>query len=225
MLYPIVGKRAMGARIWDVDDNEYIDITMGQGVSLFGHHPAFLEEALAAEPADVAQLGPRPPQAGEAARLIAEFTGFDRVTFTNSGTEAVMAAMRLARAATGRRKIALFENSYHGHADGTTARPQWQDGALSAVPIGRGIPPGAVEDLWILEYDSQESLAYLQAHAGELAAVLVEPVQSRRPDLQPRDFLRQLRKITEENGVALIFDEMITGFRIHPGGAQAWFGV
>ena len=225
MLYPIVGKRAMGARLWDVDDNEYIDITMGQGVTLFGHHPAFLEEALAAEPADVVQLGPRSPLAGEAAQLIAEFTGFDRVTFTNSGTEAVMAAMRLVRTVTGRRKIAIFENSYHGHADGTTARPQWQDGALSSLPIGGGIPPGAVEDLWILEYDSDASLEYIQAHAHELAGVVVEPVQSRRPDLQPREFLQRLRKITEESGVLLIFDEMITGFRIHPGGAQAWFGV
>jgi amino acid adenylation domain-containing protein len=225
MLYPIVGKRAMGARIWDVDDNEYIDITMGQGVTLFGHHPPFLEEALAAEADDVIQLGPRPPHTGEAARLIAEFTGFDRVTFTNSGTEAVMAAMRLARAATGRLKIVIFENSYHGHADATTARPQWGDGALSSVPIGGGIPPGAVEDLLILEYDSDESLEYVQVHAHELAAVMVEPVQSRRPELQPKEFLRRLRKVTEESGVLLIFDEMITGFRIHPGGAQAWFGV
>ena len=225
MLYPIVGKRAVGARIWDVDDNEYIDITMGQGVSLFGHHPPFLEEALAAEPADVVQLGPRPPHAGEAARLIAEFTGFDRVTFTNSGTEAVMAAMRLARAASGRQTIAIFENSYHGHADATTARPQWEDGALASLPIGGGIPPGAVEDLRVLEYDSDESLEYIQAHAHELAAVMVEPVQSRRPELQPREFLQRLRRITEESGVLLIFDEMITGFRVHPGGAQAWFGV
>jgi len=225
MLYPIVGKRAMGARIWDVDDNEYIDITMGQGVTLFGHHPPFIEKALAAEPADVAQLGPRPPHAGEAARLIAEFTGFDRVTFTNSGTEAVMAAMRLARAATGRRKIVIFENSYHGHADGTTARPQWEEDSLESFPIGGGIPPGAVEDLWILEYDSEESLEYIQAHAHELAAVMVEPVQSRRPELQPREFLQRLRRITEEAKTLLIFDEMITGFRVHPGGAQAWFGV
>lgn len=225
MLYPIIGKRAAGARIWDVDDNEYVDITMGQGVTLFGHHPAFIEDALAAEPKDVVQLGPRAPNAGEAARLLAEFTGFERVTFTNSGTEAVMAALRLARAATGCNKIVQFENSYHGHSDSTTARPDWQDGVLKSIPIAPGTPPGAVEDLWLLEYGSETSLEFIRVHAKEIAAVLVEPVQSRRPDLQPREFVRELRKITERLGILLIFDEMITGFRFHPGGAQAWFGV
>lgn len=225
MLYPVVGKRARGARVWDVDDNEYVDITMGQGVTLFGHHPPFLEAALAAEPEDCVQLGPRPPQAGEAARLITEFTGFDRVTFTNSGTEAVMAALRLARAATGRQKIVMFENAYHGHSDGTTARAQWHGEQLSSVPISGGIPPSAVEAIYVLEYDAPASLDFIEAHGEELAAVIAEPVQSRRPDLQPKAFLQRLRELTSASGALLILDEMITGFRVHPGGAQAWFGV
>jgi len=226
MLYPIVGKRAMGARLWDVDDNEYIDISMGQGVNLFGHNPSFVTNAL--ETAISARIQPEPPrsqQVGEVAELIAELTGMDRVTFTNSGTEAVMAALRLARAATGRYKIVIFENAYHGHADYTMVRAEWQEGIPQAVPIARGTPPSAVSDMWVLEYGTEQSLEFIRAHAHELAAVMVEPVQSRRPDFQPKEFLQQLRQITREAGTLLIFDEMITGFRVHPGGAQAVFGV
>jgi amino acid adenylation domain-containing protein len=225
MLYPIIGKRAKGARIWDVDDNEYIDITMGQGVTLFGHHAPFIEEALASEPKDVIQLGPRDPNVGEAAKIITELTGMDRVTFTNSGTEAVMAALRLARAVTGKSKIVMFENSYHGHSDGTLGRPDWQDDNLFTEPAAPGIPIEAVHNILVLEYDTEKALDYIRSHTTELAAVIVEPVQSRRPDLQPKTFLQQLRKITQEHNIVLIFDEMITGFRLHPGGAQAFFGV
>ncbi|WP_280189862.1 non-ribosomal peptide synthetase [Delftia sp. PS-11] len=225
MLYPIVGKKAQGAYLWDVDGNRYIDITMGQGVTLFGHHPDFIDQALADPDNDALLLGPRPPQTGEAARLICELTGMERVTFTNSGTEAVMAALRLARAATQRQKIVMFDNAYHGHSDNVMGRPVWTDGVLGSVPVAPGITQGSVDDLLLLEYGSDESLDYIRAHAGELAAVIVEPVQSRRPDLQPQAFLRALRQITEEAGALLIFDEMITGFRAHPGGAQALFGV
>jgi amino acid adenylation domain-containing protein len=225
MLYPIIGKRAKGAKIWDIDDNEYIDITMGQGVTLFGHHAPFIEEALASEPKDIIQLGPRDPNVGEAAKIITELTGFDRVTFTNSGTEAVMAALRLARAATGKSKIVMFENSYHGHSDGTLGMPSWKNGTLFTEPAAPGIPHDAVNNIRVLEYDSEKALDYIRSHATELAAVIAEPVQSRRPDLQPKEFLHQLRKITQDNQIVLIFDEMITGFRLHPGGAQAFFGV
>lgn len=225
MLYPITGAKARGARIWDVDGNEYIDITMGQGVTLFGHHPDFVEAALADPDNDTLLLGPRPPQAGEAAELICELTGLERATFTNSGTEAVMAALRLARATTKRNKIVLFDNAYHGHSDNVMGRPVWQDGVLSSAPVAPGITQGAVDDLLLLEYGSDEALAYIRKHGAELAAVVVEPIQSRRPDLQPVAFLKTLRQITEASGTALIFDEMITGFRVHPGGAQALFGV
>ena len=225
MLYPITGAKAHGARVWDVDGNEYIDITMGQGVTLFGHHPAFIDEALADLANDTLLLGPRPPQAGEAAELICELTGMERVTFTNTGTEAVMAALRLARATTKRNKIVMFDNAYHGHSDNVMGRPVWQDDVLSSVPVAPGITQGSVDDLLLLEYGSDESLDYIRKHGTELAAVVVEPVQSRRPDLQPVAFLKALRQITEASGTALIFDEMITGFRVHPGGAQALFGI
>ncbi|MDF5712712.1 MAG: aminotransferase class III-fold pyridoxal phosphate-dependent enzyme [Rhizonema sp. NSF051] len=225
MLYPIVADQSQGSRIWDVDGNEYIDMTMGQGVTLFGHKPPFIMEALEAQIKQGIHLNPRSPLVGEVAKLFTELTGMERVCFCNSGTEAVMAAMRVARAVTGRTKIVLFEGSYHGHADGTLVRQQIIDNERRSFPLSVGVPAGVVEDVIILEYGSSQSLEFLQVHAHELAAVLVEPVQSGKPMLQPRDFLHSLRQITAQAGTALIFDEMITGFRSHPGGAQALFGV
>lgn len=225
MLYPITGASANGSKLCDVDGNEYIDITMGQGVALFGHHPDFIDNALSDPANDMLLLGPRAPHAGEAAELICELTGMERVTFANSGTEAVMAALRLARAATKRTKVVIFENSYHGHADNVMARSVSHDGILSAAPVAPGITQGSVEDVVLLEYGSDDALEYLRNHAHEFAAIMVEPVQSRRPDLQPREFLHELRRITSEAGGVLIFDEMITGFRLHQGGAQAYYGV
>ncbi len=225
MLYTIHGERSAGSRMWDVDGNEYIDITMGYGVHLFGHAPAFINEALEAQLKQGIQVGPKAYQSGEVAQLIAEMTGTERVTFCNSGTEAVMLAIRLARTASGRSKIALFAGSYHGQSDSVLTRGQNTSGDARTVPSAPGIPQGMVDDMLVLDYDNPESLQTIKAHANELAAVLVEPVQSRRPDLQPREFLHELRRLTAETGIALIFDEMITGFRIHPGGAQAWFGV
>ena len=223
MLYPIVGAGSDGARLRDLDGNEYVDITMGFGVHLFGHRPPFVTAAVEEQLRRGIEMGPRPALAGEVAALVCELTGMERATFCNSGTEAVMTAVRLARARTGRTKIAIFTGSYHGHSDGTLARAQG-DGGLS-VPLAPGIPPRVAEDVLVLEYGSPRALELLHAHANELAAVLVEPVQSRHPELQPREFLHELRTWTQAAGVVLIFDEMVTGFRIHPGGAQAWFGV
>ncbi len=222
MLYPIVGAGGDGSRLHDVDGNEYVDITMGFGVHLFGHRPPFVTAAVEEQLRRGIEMGPRPALAGEVAALVCELTGMERATFCNSGTEAVMTALRLARARTGRTKIAIFAGSYHGHSDGTLARAQG-DG-LSA-PLAPGIPPRVAEDVLVLDYGSPRALELLHAHANELAAVLVEPVQSRHPELQPREFLHELRAWTQATGVVLIFDEMVTGFRVHPGGAQAWFGV
>ena len=219
--YPIVSARSEGARFWDLDGHEYIDVAMGMGVHFFGHKPAFIQQALARQMEEGLELGTQCDLTGEVAQLIHELTGVERVAFSNTGTEAVMVALRLARAATRRNRIALFRGSYHGIFDGVLAAEE--DGAI--VPVGLGTPPGMVEDVMVLEYGSPESLASIAAHAGSLAAVLVEPAQSRNPDLQPQGFLKKLRRLTAEKGIALIFDEMITGFRIHPGGAQAWFGV
>ena len=218
--YPIVSARSEGPRFWDVDGNEYIDLAIGMGVNFFGHRAPFLHDALHRQMSEGLELGTQSDLTGEVARLIHELTGCERVTFSNTGTEAVMVAIRLARAATKRNKIVLFRDSYHGIFDGVLAAEE--EGRI--VPIGVGTPPSMVEDVIILDYGARESLDAI-ARIDDLAAVLVEPVQSRNPDLQPQGFLKKLRRLTRERCVALIFDEMITGFRIHPGGAQAWFGI
>ncbi|MET0621646.1 MAG: amino acid adenylation domain-containing protein [Pyrinomonadaceae bacterium] len=225
MLYPIVGAGADGARLRDIDGNEYVDITMGFGVHLFGHRPPFVAAAIEEQLRRGIEMGPRPALVGEVASLVCELTGMERATFCNSGTEAVMTALRLARARTGRTKVAIFAGSYHGHSDGTLARAREVGGHHLSAPLAPGIPPRVVEDVLVLDYGSPRALEILREHGDELAAVLVEPVQSRHPELQPREFLHELRDWTRASGVVLIFDEMVTGFRIHPGGAQAWFGV
>ncbi len=225
MVYPIVVDRSTGSRLWDVDGNEWLDITMGFGVNLFGHLPAFVTEAVQAQMAQGVEIGPQSPMAGEVAKLICEMTGMERVTFCNTGSEAVMAALRVARTVTGRTKVAYFTGDYHGTFDEVLARANPRGPEAKSLPVAPGIPPGAVEDTLILDYGTPDALEVLKAHAHELAAVLIEPVQSRRPDWQPGEFLRAVRQLTQDAGAALIFDEVITGFRVHPGGAQAHFGV
>jgi len=226
MVYPLIFDRAKESRVWDVDGNEYIDLTMGFGALLFGHTPDFVLDALQEQTKRGLRLGGHTAMTGEVAKLICELTGVERVAFCNSGTEAVMSALRLARTVTGRSKIALFEGCYHGTFDGVLVRGEAsRDGHLSAVPLAPGVPAKIVEDVLLLKYDDPESIEIIRAHAHELAAVLIEPPRSRRPDVQPAQFLRRLRQLTEQAGVALIFDEVVTGFRFHPGGAQAIFGI
>jgi glutamate-1-semialdehyde aminotransferase len=153
---------------------------------------------------------------------VCELTGHDRAAFCNTGSEAVMGAMRIARTVTGRNLIAVFSGSYHGIFDEVIVRGTKR---LRSVPAAPGIMPESVENVLVLDYGTPESMALLKERAGDLAAVLVEPVQSRRPDFQPVEFLRELRGVTEKAGCAYIWDEVITGFRAHPGGAQAHFGV
>jgi len=224
MIYPITGERAEGARIWDVDGNEYIDVSMDFGANLFGHGAPLIREAMQAQLERGLALGPRSPLASEVADLMCELTGMDRVLFCQSGTESVMTAARLARLARGRSKIAVFRNSYHGHFDGFLGDRADAESA-AAAPMAPGILDAFVSDLLPLDYGSDAALETIRAHADQLAAVLVEPVQSRALHLQPRAFLQALRELTRRHGILLIFDEMITGFRVHPGGAQAHFGV
>lgn len=221
MVYPIVALRSEGARLWDVDGNQYVDIAMGYGVSYFGHKPDFIVQAIQAQLQEGFELAPQNDLAGEVASLVIEMTGTERVAFCNTGSEAVSTALRLARTVSGRLKVAIFAGAYHGNSEVVLGVAD----ADGVYPLAPGITQGMVNDLLVLNYGMPEALSTIRAHAGELAAVLVEPVQSRRPDLQPREFLHQLRALTQELGVALIFDEMITGFRIHPGGAQAHFGI
>ncbi len=223
--YPIVGKRSSGCKLWDVDGNEYIDFIMGYGVNLFGHNPPFIKQAIEEQLEQGIHLGVQSEIVGEVAELICELTQMERVAFSNTGTEAIMTAIRIARTVTNRNKIALFSESYHGHFDGTLVEAQIANGTVHTVPMAPGIPPNIVKDVLVLEYGNPQSLDIIKNHESELAAVLVEPVQTSNLSLQPKEFLQQLRQLTKDGGIALIFDEMVSGFRIHPGGAQAWFGI
>jgi len=222
MIYPIVVDRSSGSKLWDVDGNEYIDITNGFGSNFFGWSSEFITEAIKAQIDQGIEIGPQTPLAGRVAKLIAELTGQERVAFCNTGSEAVMAAMRLARTVTGRSTIATFSGAYHGTFDEVVIRKGANGRSLPAAP---GILPSMVENALVLDYGDPKSLEILRNQADDLAAIMVEPVQSRRPDLQPVDFLRELRQITEQSGSAFIIDEVVTGFRVHPGGVQKHFGI
>nr|AZF85940.1 non-ribosomal peptide synthase [Catenulispora sp.] len=223
--YPVTVERSKGARVWDVDGNEYVDLTMGFGVNFFGHGEPFIAEAITEQLATGMQLGPHSPRAAELAELIRDLTGKDRVVFCNTGSEAVMVALRLARAVTGRGLVVLFAGSYHGSSDPVLAQQDLMSGSGRSVPLAPGVPAEISEQVLVLPYGSDESLAVIRDRIGEVAAVLVEPVQSRAPDVQPVDFLKQLREITRGADVPLVFDEVITGFRTHPAGVQALFGI
>jgi glutamate-1-semialdehyde aminotransferase len=221
IMYPIVCSRAQGARLYDVDGNEYIDMAMGYGVNYFGNNAPFVVAAVEKQLKRGFQLAPQFDATGDVARLITEITGVERVTFSNTGTEAVMVALRIARTMTGRDKIVIFKDSYHGIFDGVLALP----GVNGSVPMAPGTPSKMIEDVIVLPYGQPESLEFIKIHGRELAAVLVEPVQSRNPSLTPHRFLKELREITLAHRTALIFDEIITGFRLCPGGAQAFYDV
>ncbi|MEL7207809.1 MAG: aminotransferase class III-fold pyridoxal phosphate-dependent enzyme, partial [Actinomycetota bacterium] len=225
LVYPVVADRSSGSRIWDVDGNEYLDIAMGFGVNLFGHAPPFVVEAVQEQLQRGFEIGPQTPLAGPVADLIAELTGHERVAFCNTGSEAVLAAMRLARTISGRTRIVTFNNDYHGLFDEVLARGVTIDGQRRSLPVAPGIPPSRSDELIVLDYGDPAALDVIEQLGPDLAAVLVEPVQSRHPTLQPVDFLNRLRRLTTASDTALIFDEMITGFRSHPGGVQELFGV
>lgn len=250
-LYPVVATAAEGPYLTDIDGNRYVDILMGLGTNLFGHNPPFIRAAIEQQLAKGFPMGPQSDLTGETAEMFCQLTGKDRITFSNTGTEAVATALRIARAATGRKTIAIFTGSYHGHHDqvlgfasrleymrrGGLARqrpPIWLSAIqpflkrimlTRAIPGFPGIPASALKDVLLLEYGNPRSLEIIAKKANQLAGVLVEPVQSRNLELQPREFLHTLRDITAQSGTALIFDEMISGFRVAQGGAQAHFGV
>ncbi|MCO5090978.1 non-ribosomal peptide synthetase/type I polyketide synthase [Bosea sp. (in: a-proteobacteria)] len=225
MVYPIVSARAKGACIWDVDGNAYIDLVNGYGQTAFGHAPDFVVAAVQAQLAEGFAIGPQSPLAHEAARLFCELTSHARVAFCNTGSEAVMAALRVARTVTGRDGVAAFSGAYHGQFDEVLVRGVGAGGEHRSLPAAPGIPAQAVGRMTVLDYGTDESLSWLREHAHELAAVLVEPVQSRRPGYLPAAFLKELRAITERAGTALVFDEVVTGFRVHPAGVQALLGI
>ncbi|WP_017460533.1 hybrid non-ribosomal peptide synthetase/type I polyketide synthase [Dyella ginsengisoli] len=222
LVYPITVERSLGARLWDLDGNAYIDLLNGFGVNFLGYQPAFVTAALHAQVDTGVEIGPQHPLAAEVAQLISDMTGMARVGFCNTGSEAVMGAMRVARTVTGRKTIVVFRDSYHGIFDEVIVRGTRTLRSIAAAP---GILANAVENVLVLDYGTDEALRIIGERGHELAAVLVEPVQSKHPELQPKAFLQSLRGLCDRAGCALIFDEIITGFRMAPGGAQEAFGV
>lgn len=222
IVYSIVTNKSLGSHLWDVDGNEYIDALNGFGSNLLGYQHPVLKAAVLDQVEKGYEIGPQHELAGAVSKLICEFTGFDRAALCNTGSEAVLGALRIARTVTGRSLIIAFSGSYHGINDEVIIRGTKK---LKSFPAAPGIMPEAVENMLILDYGTEESLQIIRERAHEAAAVLVEPVQSRRPEFQPVEFLKALREITLQTETVLIFDEVITGFRTHQGGAQAMFGI
>jgi amino acid adenylation domain-containing protein len=222
MTHPIVVEKSKGVQLWDIDGNEYIDFTCGFGSNLLGHTHDITVEAITQQVKTDYAIGPQSPLAGEVAQLFCELTGAERMAFSNTGSEAVLGCTRLARNATGRDLIVMFNGDYHGILDEVIARGSKK---LQSFPAATGIPKDHVGNTLILDYGTQESLDIIRERIDEIAAVLVEPVQSRTPELQPKEFLQELRRLTENEPACLIFDEVITGLRIGLGGAQEYFGV
>ena len=222
MIYQIVVDRSRGSKVWDLDGNEYVDALNGFGMNLFGWQPDFVVDAIRQQIDAGYEIGPQHPLAGEVARQVCELTGFDRAALCNTGSEAVMGTVRIARTITGRDTLVIFTGSYHGIFDEVIVRGTRK---LRSVPAAPGILRNTSENVLVLDYGTPESLAIIRERASSIAAVLVEPVQSRRPDFQPREFLQELRAITSDAGALLIFDEVVTGFRSHPRGAQAVLGI
>ena len=222
MIYQIVVERSKGSKVWDLDGNEYVDALNGFGMNLFGWQPDFVLDAVRKQLDAGYEIGPQHPLAGIVAKQICELTGFDRAALCNTGSEAVMGTVRVARTITGRDTLVIFTGSYHGIFDEVIVRGSKK---LRSVPAAPGILRNTSENVLVLDYGTPESLAIIRERAATIAAVLVEPVQSRRPDFQPREFLQELRAITTDAGALLIFDEVVTGFRSHPRGAQAVLGI
>jgi len=224
MEYPLFADRAEGAHIHDIDGNTYVDLTMSFGITLFGHRPAFLRDALAAELDRGFPLGMPSPRAAEAASRLRRFVPVERVAFFGTRTEAMIVGLRACRAASGRSKFVVFRGSYHGNAD------EMQTGPSPFHPGARppGIPEALAGEVQVLEYGDPRSLDVIEAEADSLAAVLVEPIQSQIAaalDFDPGAFLGELRALTRRADVPLVFDEVVFGFRIHPAGCQGYFGI
>jgi len=225
MIYQIAVERSKGSRLLDVDGNEYIDLLNGFGPNFLGHSPDFVTGALHEQLDRGIEVGPQCVAAMEAAQLFCEVTGNERASFVNTGSEAVQAAMRLSRTVTGRDRIVVFARDYHGNFDEVLVRSVGSGDGRRSLPIAPGIPRRAVEDVLVLPYGADEALEIIRERAHELAAVIVEPIQSRRPEFQPAGFIREVREITRESGSLFVFDEVITGFRTGPRGAQEFYGV
>ena len=219
--------RAAGARIWDEEGREYIDYIGSWGPMILGHaHPAVLE-SVAAAAKDGLSFGAATRREVEMAELICGIVpGMDMVRMVNSGTEAVMSAIRVARGYTGRNKIIKFSGCYHGHTDAMLVKAG--SGLMTqGIPGSSGVPTGCTADTLTAKYNDLESVkALFSANPGEIAAIILEPVGANMGVVLPREgFLTGLRNLCNQEGCVLIFDEVITGFRLALGGAQEFYGV
>jgi glutamate-1-semialdehyde 2,1-aminomutase len=219
--------RASGARVWDVEGGEYIDYVASWGAILLGHAHEGVVAAIREAAGEGTSYGaPTPRESALAERIRGAFPSIEKLRFTSSGTEAVMSAVRLARAATGRDRILKFAGGYHGHADALLV--QAGSGlATLGLPASAGVPAAATRDTIVAPFNDAEAVREaFAAFPGEIAAVVVEPVAANMGLVLPRPgFLEALREITRADGALLVFDEVITGFRIARGGAQERFGV
>ena len=225
LVFPVVCDRSKGSRIWDIDGNEYIDLVNGFGQTAFGHTPDFVVDAVTRQMQRGFAIGPQSDLAGPVAERFAKMVGHARATFCNTGSEAVMAAMRIARTVTGRDRIVVFSNDYHGQFDEVLVKGRKAGSDPAALPIAPGIPRSGLANMVVLPYDQPESLDWIRDNIASIAGVIVEPVQSRHPNLRPRDFVATLRDITRDGGAALVMDEVVTGFRVGPRGMQGVWGI
>jgi glutamate-1-semialdehyde 2,1-aminomutase len=224
---PLFIARANGARIEDADGNTYIDYVMSWGPLIHGHAPKGLVKALTAAAARGTSFGaPTELETRLGRRVAMLMPSLERIRFVSSGTEAAMSAVRVARAATKRDRIVKFEGCYHGHADSFLV--QAGSGALTlGVPTSPGVPAAAAADTLLARYNDLASVeAVVQRHPNQVAALIVEPIAGNIGVVAPRDgFLAGLREICTRHDILLIFDEVISGFRASPGGAQKLFDV
>jgi glutamate-1-semialdehyde 2,1-aminomutase len=224
---PLLLERGAGAYVWDADGRRYVDYVGAWGPAILGHaHPNVIR-AIVEAAANGLALGATHPleiELGEAIR--AAMPSIERLRFTSSGTEAVMSALRLARAATRRDLVVKFSGAYHGHADGLLVEAG-SGVATHAIAGSAGVPAAVAATTIVLPYNDPASVTIaFQEHAGRIAAVIVEPVVANAGIIPPAaGFLEHVRETTRADGALLVFDEVITGFRLGLGGAQARFGI
>jgi glutamate-1-semialdehyde 2,1-aminomutase len=224
---PLFITRANGSRIHDADGNEYIDFVSSWGALIHGHaHPLIVEAIRDAATRGTSYGAPTPGEVELAEMICASMPSIEMVRFVNSGTEATMSAIRLARAFTGREAILKFDGCYHGHADSLLAKAG-SGLATLGLPDSAGVPAAAVQNTIVAPYnDLQATKALFDRHRQGIAAIIVEPVAANMGVVSPAPgFLEGLRDLATANGSLLIFDEVITGFRLGIGGAQGLFGI
>src|SRR5215203_2318903 len=224
---PFFVRKAKGAHIWDVDGNEYIDYVGTWGPAILGHAPEVILQAVQSAAVNGNSFGIPNPYEVTMAKLICSLVpSVQKVRMCNSGTEATMSAIRLARGFTHRDKIIKFDGCYHGHADSLLVKAG--SGALTfGHPDSAGVPAAFTQHTLVLPYNDVEALkAAFEANPAEIAGVIIEPVPGNAGLYLPRaGYLEFLREICQANGALLIFDEVMTGFRLAKGGAQQLFGV